>query len=71
MADDNGTAGEGFETFFECAEGVDVDVVGWLIEEQHVALFLESHGKVESVAFTSRKHATELALVSTVEVESA
>ena len=71
VADDHSTTSKSFETFFKCAECVDIDVVGWLIEKQHVALFLECHGKVETVAFTSREHATEFALIGTIEVESA
>ena len=71
VADDHGAAGKGFQTLFQGAQGVDVDVVGRLVEQEHVALFLERHGQMQSVALTARKHAAQLVLVGTIEVEAA
>lgn len=46
VTDDHGTTGESFETFLQGTEGVHVDVVGRLIEEQHVAFLLQGKGKL-------------------------
>ena len=45
------------------AEGVDIDVIGRLVEEQHVAFLLERHGQMETVALSSRQHTDFLLLV--------
>ncbi len=36
MADDHDAAGELQQRLFQCAEGIDVEVVGRLVEEQQV-----------------------------------
>ena len=70
VADDDGTTCKLLQTFFQCAERVDVDVVGRFVEQKYVTLLLECHGQMESVTFTTRKHATEFALVRAIEVEA-
>ena len=50
---------------------VDVDVVRWLVKQEDVGFRFQGHGKVQSVAFTARKHAALLLLVSAVEIEPA
>ena len=37
VADNDGASGEVFETFLERTQGVDVDVVGRLVEQQDIA----------------------------------
>ena len=69
VADDNGASGEIVETFFEGPEGVDVDVVGRFVEEQHIAFFFQSHSEVETVALTARQDFDFLFLVGTGEIE--
>ena len=70
VTDDDGTAGEGFETFLQGAQRVDVDVVGRLVEEQHVALLFQGDGQMQTVALTTGEHAALLLLVGTAEVEA-
>ena len=70
VTDDDGTAGEGFETFLQGAQRVDVDVVGRLVEEQHVALLLQGDGQMQTVALTAGEHAALLLLVGSAEVEA-
>ena len=65
----DGTSGEVFQTFFEGTQRVDIDVVGRLVEEQHVALLLECHSQVEPVALTTAEHADFLLLVGSREVK--
>ena len=71
MADDHSTAGESFDALFQSTEGVHVDVVGRLVQQQHIGFRLEGHGQVQPVALASRQHAALLLLVGTVEVEFA
>ena len=48
----HGASGKCFQAFLQCAEGVDVDVVGRFVEQQHVAFLFKGHSEVEAVAFT-------------------
>ena len=70
VADNHGTPRKVVKTFFQCAESVDVDVVGGFVEENDVAFFFERHGEVKTVAFAARKHSDFLFLVGAGEVES-
>src|SRR5271169_2191504 len=36
VADDHGAAGEIFQRLFERAQGIDIEIVGGLVEQQHV-----------------------------------
>ena len=38
-------------------QGLNIQVIGWLIQEQDIALFFQGHGQVEPVSLPSRKHA--------------
>lgn len=70
VADNDGASGEVVETFFEGAQGVDVDVVGRLVEKKHVAFLLQSHGKVQTVPLAAAEHSDFLLLISAGEVEA-
>ena len=70
VADDDGTAGKGLETFLQGAEGVDVDIVRRLVEQQYIAFLLEGDGEVQTVALTTREHAALLLLVGSAEIEA-
>ena len=54
MADDHGAAGEVFERLFQRAQGLDVEVVGRLVEQQDVAALLEHLGEMDPVALAAR-----------------
>ena len=69
VADDHGAAGELLEAVLEGAQRVDVEVVGGLVEQQHVAALLEHLGQVDAVALAAREHADLLLLVAALEVE--
>ena len=71
MADYHGTTCESFKSFFKRSQGIHVDVVGGLVEQQHVTLLLQRHGQVEAVAFAATQHSALLLLVGTREVEAA
>ena len=71
VADDNGAACEVLEAFLQRAEGVDVDVVGGLVEEEDVGFALEGQRQMEAVAFTAGEYAAFLLLVGAGEIETA
>src|SRR6478609_2056203 len=69
VGDDDGAAGELEQRVLEGAEGLDVEVVGRLVEEQQVAALLEREREVETVALTTGEDARELLLVGALEAE--
>jgi len=70
VADDDDAPGKGLEAGLQRAERVDIEVVGRLVEEQHVAARLEQLGQVDAVPLPSRQRADELLLVRAAEVEA-
>ena len=70
VRDNNGTSGEGFETFLEGAERVHVDVVRRLVEEEDVGFGLERERQMEAVTLAAREDAATFLLVGTGEVEA-
>ena len=71
MADHYGTAGEVLQALLQCTQGVNINIVRRLIEQQHVRLALEREGKMQAVALTAGQHAALLLLVGTGEVKPA
>ena len=70
VTDYHSTASKGLETFLQGTEGVDVNIVGGLVEQEHIAFLLQCHGQVQTVALTAGEHAALLLLVGTGEVEA-
>ena len=70
MRDHHGTAREVLEALLQRTQRIDVDVIGRLVQQQHVALLLERQRQVQAVAFTAREHAALLLLVGAREVEA-
>ena len=70
VTDDHGAAGEVLQTLLQGTHGVDVDVVGGLVEQQHIGFALEGEGQVQAVALAAAEDAYLLALVGAAEVES-
>jgi hypothetical protein len=70
VADHHGAAGERLEARLERAQGVDVEVVGGLVEQEHVAARLEQLGEVDAVALAAGQLADRLLLVGALEVEA-
>src|SRR5262249_12261854 len=69
VADDDGAAGEVLERLLQRAQRVDVEIVGRLVEQQHVRPRLEHLGEVHAVALAARERADLLLLVGALEVE--
>ena len=70
VADDHRAAGEGEERVLEGAQRVDVEVVGRLVEQQHVAAAAQHLGQVDPVALAARELADLLLLVAALEAEA-
>ena len=70
MAYDDGAAGKVLQSLLKSAERIDVDIVGGLVQQEHVALLLEREGQLQPVALTAREHLAQLALVGAGEVEA-
>ncbi len=58
MADDHGAAGKILQRLFQRAQGIDVEVVGRLVEQQHVGAGFQHLGQMHAVAFAARERAT-------------
>src|SRR4051794_39722733 len=71
VADDDRAAGVVLERFLQRPQGVDVEVVRRLVEEEHVRARLQDLGEVHAVALAAREHADLLLLVGALEVEGA
>ena len=71
VADDHGATGIVLEGFFEGAQGIDVEVVGRLVEEQDVGAALQDLRQMDAVALAAGEHADLLLLVGALEVEGA
>ncbi len=69
VSDHHSTAGELEQGVLERAQGLDVEVVCRLIEEQQVAPSFERQREVQTVALTTGEHAGLLLLVRALEAE--
>ena len=69
VGDHDGAAGEVEQRVLERAQRVDVEVVGGLVEEEHVAARLEQLREMDAVALAARQVLDELLLVAAAEVE--
>ena len=71
VRDDDGAAGVVGERVFQRAQGLDVEVVGGLVEQQQVGAGLQHLGEMDAVALAARELADLLLLVRPLEVEGA
>ena len=56
VGDDHGATGELQQGVLQGAQGLDVEVVGGLVQEDEVTALLEGQGQVEAVALTTGEH---------------
>src|SRR5262249_16934342 len=71
VADDDGTAAEVEQRFFEGAQRVDVEVVGRLVEQQEIAAAAQQLRQMDAVAFAAGAFGDLALLVGAFEVEPA
>ena len=69
MRDDDGATGEILQCIFECTERFGVEIVGRLIEQQHITTGFQKLGQMHPVALTAGQRADLLLLVAALEVE--
>src|SRR5947209_7517969 len=55
VADDHGAARKILQRLFERAQGVDVEIVGRLVEQEYIGAGLEHLGEMDAIAFTARE----------------
>src|SRR3546814_7508650 len=60
VRDHEGVARELEQRVFERAQGLDVEVVGRFVEQQHVAALQQRLGQVQAAALRSEEHTSEL-----------
>ena len=70
MGDDHGAAGEIVERLFQCAQCVDVEVVGRFVEEEQIGALLQDLGELDAVTFAAGQWPTFL-LVGALEADPA
>ena len=70
VGDHHGTAGELQQGVLEARKGFDVEVVGRLVEKQHVAALLEGEGQIQTVALTTGEYPRRLLLIRSLEPET-
>eukprot|EP00965_Chrysotila_dentata_P079571 2623788-Pleurochrysis_carterae.AAC.1 len=71
VADDDGAAGKLEQRFLERAHRVNVEVVGGLVEKQHVAVHAQHLGELHAVALAAGEVGDTLLLVARLEAEPA
>src|SRR5690606_35727889 len=71
VRDHEGVARELQQRVFQCAQGLDVEVVGRFVEQQDVAALQQGLGHVQAAALAARERADQLLLVLALEVEAA
>src|SRR5712664_93788 len=69
MADDHGAAGEILQRLFQRAQRVDVEIVGRLVEQQHIGAGFQHLRQMDAVALAARQRADLLLLVGALEIE--
>jgi len=63
VTDHDSTARKAQESIFERPLGVDVQVVRWFVEEQHIAATRQHLGQLDSVPLSTRELADHLLLI--------
>jgi hypothetical protein len=53
MRNNHGTAGEVIQAFFQRPQSIDINIVGWLIEEEHISFLFQRQSQMQTVLFSS------------------
>ena len=70
VADDDSAPGKVFESFFESAHRVDIEIVGRLVKEQDVCALLEHAREMHAIALAAGKRADFLLLILSREIKA-
>ena len=66
----DGSTGEIHQRLLQCTEGVHIEIVGRLVEQEHVRPGLEHLGQMNPVAFSPREDPDRLLLFCPGEIEA-
>ena len=69
VRDHNHATHEAEDRFLECSQRVDVQVVGWFVQQQNIAASSQELGQVNAVSLPTGKIADLLFLIRTFEIE--
>src|SRR5271169_5571016 len=69
VADDHGAAGEILQRLFERAQGIDIEIVGGLVEQKQIGAGFEHPGQMHAVTLAARQRADLFLLVGALEIE--
>ena len=58
MADYHSAASEIVKAFLKRAQSVNIDIIGGLIEQKHIALFFERQSQLQAITLTTTEHTT-------------
>ena len=70
VRDHDRAAREILQRFFQRAQRVDIEIVGRLVEKEHVRAFLQHLREMNAVAFAARQNADLFLLILSREIES-
>ena len=70
VADHNSAACKILQALLKRTQRIHIDIIGRLIEQQHIALLLERHSQLQTVSLTARQHAAFLLLIRTGKIET-
>ncbi len=70
VRDNHSTTCEVLQTLLQCSQSIYIDIIGRLIQKQHIALLLQCQGQVQAVTLTTRQHTALLLLIGTAEVKA-
>ena len=70
VRDNHSATCEVLQALLQCTQGIYIDIVGRLIEQDNIAFLLQCQRKVQAVTLTTRQNATLLLLVCTGEVKT-
>ena len=69
MAYNQCAAGKIFQSFFQGTNSLHIQIIGRFVKHQNIARLFEHHAKIQTVLFTTRKHANLFVLISTAEIK--
>ena len=70
MAHDDNDAGPIVEVILECAQCVEVKIVRWFVQQQHIGLFDESEHQLQTTTLATRQCANRCKLCIAVKPET-
>src|ERR1035437_7106246 len=70
MADDDNAAGKILQRVFQRPQGVNIQIIGWFIKQEHIGALLEHARQMNPVAFTTGERSYLLLLIGAGKIKS-